>query len=203
MVIGEISEFSRNPRNLLALSGCFAEQREPGSVSDARDYSGVASELVETRERGHGRVETRRYRTLGDLSGVPRSALWEGLDMIGMVESHRGIDGKCSREYRFYIGRIGTDAARFARAVRGHRGIENDRHGSPDVAFREDDARIRQPQARENFAVLRHIALTRWKNDAQTKPGIQNKRLKAGWHERYRAQWLFDQTACAARAPSH
>jgi predicted transposase YbfD/YdcC len=43
--------------------------------------------------------------------------------------------------------------------VRGHWGIENDLHWSLDVAFREDESRLRDPRARENFAVLRHIAL--------------------------------------------
>ena len=109
---------------VLALKGnqgtLAAEVEEAFIDADARDFTGVASEFVETIERAHGRVETRRYRTLGDLSGVPRSTLWEGLDMLGMVESHREIDGKCSRECRFYIGSIGTDAERFARAVRAH-----------------------------------------------------------------------------------
>jgi hypothetical protein len=39
-----------------------------------------------------------RYRTLGDLWGVPRSGLWEGTNMIGMVESRREVNGKVSTE---------------------------------------------------------------------------------------------------------
>ena len=35
----------------------------------------MESEFLESAEHGHGRIETRCYRTLGDLSGVPRSAL--------------------------------------------------------------------------------------------------------------------------------
>ena len=187
---------------VLALKGnqgtLAAEVEEAFIDADARDYAGVATEVVETANRGHGRTETRRYRTLGDLSGVPRSALWAGLNMLGMVESQRESDGKVSTECRFYIGSIGTDAACFARAVRGHWGIENDLHWSLDVAFREDESRIRDPQARENFAVLRHIALTRLKNDSATKLGIKNKRLKAGWDERYLKALLFQQPDCGS-----
>ena len=91
-----------------------------------------------------------------------------------------------------------TNLACFARAVRAHWGIENGLHWGLDVAFREDDARIRQPQAREHFAVLRHLALSRLKNDAQSKLGIKNKRLKAGWDERYLARLLFDPNARAS-----
>ncbi len=90
-----------------------------------------------------------------------------------------------------YIGSIGTDAATFAGAVRAHWGIENRLHWSLDMAFREDESRVRDDIARENLAVLRHIALNRLKND-NTKLGIQNKRLRAGWDERYLAQLLFE-----------
>jgi len=75
--------------------------------------------------------------------------------------------------------------------VRDHWGVENDLHWSLDVAFREDDCRVREPAARENLAVLRHIALTRLKND-NTKLGIKNKRLKAGWDEHYLTKLLFE-----------
>jgi len=56
-----------------------------------------------------------------------------------MVESQRRVDGKTSCETRFFIGSIGTDATRFARAVRDHRGIETELHWTFDVAFREDE----------------------------------------------------------------
>ncbi len=76
--------------------------------------------------------------------------------------------------------------------MRGHWGVENDLHWSLDIAFREDESRIRQRQAAENFTVLRHIALARLKNEKTLKRGIKTKRLKAGWDETYRAKLLFD-----------
>jgi len=180
---------------VLALKGnqstLASEVEEAFIDADANDYAGMESEFLETTEHGHGRIETRRYRTLGDLSGVPRSALWRGMNMIGMVESQRTVDDKTSCETRFFIGSIGTDATCFARAVRDHWGIENELHWTLDVAFREDDSRVREPAARENLAVLRHIALTRLKKD-KTKLGIKNKRLKAGWDEHYLAKLLFE-----------
>ena len=189
---------------VLALKGnqgtLAAEVEEAFIDADARDYAGVATEVLETVERGHGRIETRRYRTLGELSGVGRSALWKGLNMLGMVESRGERDGKISTECRFYIGSIGTDVACFARAVRGHWGIENDLHWSLDVAFREDESRLRDPQARENFAVLRHIALTRLKQDT-TRLGIKNKRLKAGWDQHYLEALLFGPPTAAVTLP--
>ena len=180
---------------VLALKGnqetLAAEVEEAFIDADAKGYADMPSDLIETVEQGHGRRETRRYRTLGDLSGVARSPLWEAMNMIGMVESERELKGKITRETRFYIGSIGTDAATFARAVRAHWGIENSLHWSLDMAFREDESRVRDDLARENLAVLRHIALNRLKND-DTKLGIQNKRLRAGWDENYLAQLLFE-----------
>jgi hypothetical protein len=79
-----------------------------------------------------------------------------------------------------------------AAAVRGHWGIENDLHWSLDVAFRDDDARVRELVARENLAVLRHIALSRLKRNTKTKLGIKNKRLRAGWDERYLEELPFE-----------
>lgn len=180
---------------LLALKGnqetLAAEVEEAFIDADAKDYAGLDAEFIETVERGHGRVETRRYRTLGDLSGVPRRGVWEAMNMIGMVESRREVAGKVTLETRYYIGSIATSAARFARAARGHWGVENGLHWNLDISFREDECRVRDPVARENLAVLRHLALSRLKND-DTKLGIQNKRLRAGWDEDYLAKLLFE-----------
>lgn len=185
----------RGGNYVLALKGnqetLAAEVEEAFIDADAKDYADLDSQVFETSERGHGRRETRRYRTLGDLSGVSRSPLWKAMNMIGMVESIREIDGKVSREVRWYIGSVGTDAERFARAVRGHWGIENDLHWSLDVAFREDAARIRERNAAENFAVLRHIALTRLKSPSSGKGGVKTKRLRAGWNHDYLATLLL------------
>ena len=101
------------------------------------------------------------------------------------------VDGKTTVETRYYIGSIGTDAACFARAVRVHWGIENRLHWSLDMTVREDECRVRQPAARENLAVLRHIALSRLKQDDATF-SLRNKRNTAGWDHHYLAKLLFD-----------
>jgi len=60
--------------------------------------------------------------------GVSRQSLWKGLDLIGMVESHRELDRRTSRECRFYIGSISTNAKQLAYAVRTQWAIENSLH---------------------------------------------------------------------------
>lgn len=59
-------------------------------------------------------------------------------------------------------------------------GIENSMHWVLDVAFREDDCRIRIGDVAQNLAILRRIALNRLKSDTTVKLGVANKRLKAG-----------------------
>lgn len=174
--------------------GKLAEQVEEAFIdADAKDYNDMPMDFHETNERGHGRVETRRYWTLGDLDGIGEAKHWAGLDTIGMVQAIRECDGKTSSECRFYIASTGNDAKRFANAVRSHWGVENNLHWSLDIAFREDDSRLRERNAAENAVVLRHIALGLLKNDTSTKLGIKNKRLKAGWDESYLAKLLFEQ----------
>jgi hypothetical protein len=54
-----------------------------------------------------------------------------------------------------------------------------------DIAFREDESRIRKDYGPENFAVLRHIALNLVKQEKTLKASIKGKRLTAGWDEAY------------------
>ena len=54
-----------------------------------------------------------------------------------------------------------------------------------DIAFREDDSRVRKDHGAQNLATLRHIALNLLKQETTVKIGIKNKRLKAGWSEEY------------------
>ena len=57
----------------------------------------------------------------------------------------------------------------------------------------ETCSRLRDRNAAENAAVLRHIALGLLQNGKSTKLGTKNKRLKAGWNENYLAKLLFEQ----------
>mgnify|MGYP002067400094 CR=1 FL=1 len=163
--------------------------------ADAIDYAGWPMDSYETIDRGHGRVETRRYFTLTAVDKIPQAADWEKRNMVGMVQSERQVNDKTTAETRFFIGSIGGDAQRFGWAVRNHWGIENGVHWCLDIAFREDESRVRDRQAANNLAVMRHIALNLLKKDTTVKGGIKTKRLVAGLDEDYLANLLFEQGA--------
>lgn len=130
-------------------------------------------------------MEIRRYWTVDELGWLADKAKWKGLNLIGMVEAERHVGEQVSVERRYYIASIGNEAVRFAHAVRGHWGIENQLHWSLDVAFNEDACRVRQGEAAENFAVLRHIALSLLRQEKTAKVGIKAKRLKAALNPNY------------------
>jgi predicted transposase YbfD/YdcC len=163
----------------------FADAEATGGADYAMDEA-------RTVDGGHGRVESRRYRTIGDaatLAHLDPDGEWAGLRSIGMVAAERREKGRISHETRYYLTSL-TDAATFGRAVRGRApsgqvGIENGLHWVLDMAFREDESRVRAGKGAENFVVLRHIAVNLLKQEQTAKVGIKAKRLKAGWDERY------------------
>lgn len=157
-------------------------------------FAGMGRGSRERADGGHGRVGVRRAWVTDEVNGLGADllALWPGLagGSVGMVESVRqdlgGLTGKVTAERRYFIASLaGTDAGRFAGAVRGHWSVENGLHWSLGVAFREDDCRVRVGHAAENFSRLRRVALNLLRGEATAKVGIKAKRLKAGWDHGY------------------
>jgi len=130
---------------------------------DRAQESGFAGcDYHRTEEKGHGRVEVRERWTSSApeyLACIRNLEDWEGLQTVIMVRAEREEGDKKSAETRYYISSLDSDARQALRAVRGHWEIENKVHWVLDIAFREDESRIRKGNGAQNFAVLRHIAL--------------------------------------------
>lgn len=139
----------------------------------------------QTIEKDHGRIETRTYYQSDHLEWFAERNKWEGLRSVGMVESRREFEGKVTTERRYYLSSLKLQVETFARAVRGHWGIENKLHWALDVSFREDQSRARQGYAAENLATLRRLALNLLKREKTKKRGIRGKMLNASWDHSY------------------
>jgi len=157
----------------------FADARHDPHLLESMDFHSV-------QEKGHGREEVRRCWTTPLVDRISQRTQWQDLHTLVLIESERTVDGKTSLEQRHYICSRAALSARDAMAdARSHWGIENGLHWVLDVAFREDDCRVRAGHAGENFAVMRHIALNLLKAVKGTKVGIKNRRLRAGWDQTF------------------
>ncbi len=146
-----------------------------------------------TTETGHGGEETRTDLQLPAPEELPGFTPWKGRKSIGLATSCCLRDGKETIEVRSDIRSLEVDVKRFARAVRGHWGLENGCHWVLDRTFREDESRLREQHLRENFAWLSRFALSLLKQD----PGRQSlvmKRRSCGWSDAFLMQVVTGST---------
>ena len=154
----------------------------------ASNFTAYPYSYGRTVDKGHGRIEIRRCWTIDYLSldGSLRGAdNWRNLTTLVKVQSERFIDGKRSIDDRYFIASYRDTACHILQHTRQHWHIENSLHWVLDIAFREDECRIRKGNGPQNFAVLRHVALNLLKHNSRSKLGIKNRRLRAGWDNDY------------------
>lgn len=157
-------------------------------LSRQTGFAKVTHTYHQTVNGGHGRIEKRQCWVLSgqeSLAFLRNYGDWANLQTIVMIESERHLEGEISHETRYFISSLANDAQLILESKRAHWGIENKLHWVLDVAFAEDDCRVRQGHAPHNFAILRHVALNLLKQESSAKGGIKAKRLKAAWDEDY------------------
>jgi predicted transposase YbfD/YdcC len=153
-----------------------------------RNFEEAPYEHAKTVGKDHGRIEVRQCWSTSDpeyLASIRNRHNWKGLQSIVMIESERIIEGKSSVEIRYFISSLASDAQRLLQAIRSHWGIENSLHWTLDIAFAEDQSRVRKDHAPENLAIIRHMALNLLKQEKTAKGGIKAKRLQCAWSEDY------------------
>ena len=139
-------------------------------------------------EKDHGRIEIRRCYTFDQLDCLHAPGRWPDLKSFTVIVSERTIKDKTTTEQRCYISSLPANAARINAVVRQHWRIENSLHWCMDVAFNDDQMRVRTDHAAHNLAVLRQLALNAIRHaPAPCKGGIKTKRLFAASSDNYRA----------------
>lgn len=86
---------------------------------------------------------------------------------------------------RYFISSWSATAQDFLKAIRDHWQVENGLHWVLDIAFREDESRIRKDHAPQNMALMRQLVLNLLKQETTAKVGIAAKRKIAGWDNNY------------------
>ena len=152
--------------------------------ADNWDYEAMVHAYHKDTHKGHGRLETRECWTISDPSCIAMLASgeeWANLRTVVRVRAERQVGATRTTEVRYYISSLPDAGPRTAeqvlQAVRSHWSIENCLHWVLDMAFREDESRVRKDHGDENLAVLRHIALNLLRQDTATRLGIHGKRL--------------------------
>lgn len=155
-------------------------------------FDDVPHDYSVTSAKEHGRIEKRECWVTSDprcLALVDPQSQWPGLGSLAMVIRHRRQANRQGAqetvETAYYITSLEADAATTLAATRSHWSIENSLHWTLDVAFREDNCRLRSGNAAENLASVRQLALGLLKQDTTRKVGIKAKRKAAGWDDAY------------------
>jgi predicted transposase YbfD/YdcC len=167
----------------------YADVAEFFAEARATHFAQTAHGFHRAVEGDHGRIETRRCWSVGEIAWLQERHAWLKLTSIAMVERERQQGEQKSVEVSYYIssraGGTHRAAQQLARAARGHWGIENQVHWVLDVQFNEDHCRVRCDHAAQNLVTVRHIGLNLLQQERTAKLGVKNKRLRAGWDSRY------------------
>lgn len=168
----------------------FADAVPAGAVSFEDIGAPQGMDFFQTVDKGHGRIEIRRYWQTNDIEWFEDKGLWKNLSTFAMVESVRIINGEKTTERRYFLSCLPLDVQLLAKAVRGHWGVENPLHWTLDVTFGEDSSRARAKNAAQNLAMLRRIALNLVKNNRTEKLSVRGKRFLAALSPAYLGQLL-------------
>ena len=151
----------------------------------------IPHDFYETKEKGHVRIETRKYWITNNVEWIYNKKDWANLAAIGVVESIRQIKDKTTTERRYYIASIHQDAKLFAKAVRSHWGVENKVHWVLDMVFNEDKSKIRKDHAPANMAITRQIGLNLLRQEKTNKRSLRAKTVRALQDVTYLEKVLF------------
>jgi len=106
---------------------------------------------------GHDRQEFRQLSVVSEpeyQADLRRGKLWKTLTSLVKLVTVRVTPQKTETSRRYFISSWQASAPDFLGALRDHWQIENGLHWVLDIAFREDDSRIRKNHAPQNMAVL-------------------------------------------------
>jgi predicted transposase YbfD/YdcC len=155
---------------------------------ETEEYAQVLYDSAKQISQGHDRREIRQCWGVQQPeypAYLRRGPQWPQLTSLVKLLTIRQAPKKIEVTIRYFISSWSASAQVFLQRIREHWQIENGLHWVLDIAFREDEARIRKNHAPQNMATLRHMALNLLKQQTSVKVGIAAKRKMAGWDNAY------------------
>jgi predicted transposase YbfD/YdcC len=161
----------------------FAQAREVG-------FKEADCQASSNSEKGHGRIEEREVVVTNQLDWLDCKSKWKDLTSMIEVTSCRTIDGRTSKEKRFYISNLELTPKRAGEIIRSHWSIENQLHWNMDFNFCEDASLAATGNAAENLAVLKRLASTMIRIDLGGTRGTAQRRRQAAWDDSWTLRLL-------------
>ena len=144
-------------------------------------------------EKDHGRIESRQVRVMVCPERTGVKSEWTGLASLVEYRCSRQVIGKDKTwSTRYYISSLTCSAEEMGRYLRNHWSIENRLHWMLDVAFHEDESKVRVQNAPENLNVLRKVAMALMRSTPTAKKrSAKGKMFRAALSTSFLEQALF------------
>ena len=173
----------------------FEDLEQAGELpSLGKSTAGSKVNVLQTLNKGHGRLEKRTYYYSTDVNWmVDAKRKWAKLTGIGMVireVEYLSDPTKKTIERAHYIGSV-DDVRNFGKGARNHWGVES-MHWSLDVTFGDDDNQTKEMRAAQNLSLIKRIVFNVLKNETKIKPKASKptKRIMANMDLSYRDELI-------------
>lgn len=140
-------------------------------------------------DKGHGRLEVRKYQHFELSDWVEGIDEWKGLTSAVRVERYCQTKKGESTEVAWYISSLKPDAKHASQAIRGHWEVENKLHWRLDVIFKEDACQAHS--AALNIAVIKRHSMNLLKINDQSKKRMKHRVMSCAICDGYREAILF------------
>lgn len=143
-----------NQGNLYEDVKSYFDDEELQNIKDEKEN------YVVTKEKEHSAIVTREYFLTTNIKWIYKNKDWKGLKSIGVEKKTiEKKNGQLINEDRYFICSI-ESVETFARAVRGHWGVENSLHWHLDFTFKDDKNTTMSNNGAKNLQLVKKIALS-------------------------------------------
>ncbi len=154
-------------------------------------FDGSHYQEFETVDKGHGRLEVRRYTHFELTDWIDKKSDWKSLCSAIMVERTREIQGVSNTETSWYISSLAVNAEIASRSIRAHWGVENNLHWWLDVIFKDDNCGLHSAAGPLNLSVIKRFCMNLLRKDTSIKT-MKNRVMACAIDDSFRERVLRD-----------